>query len=142
MIEEFNKLIENKINLNTNEKFTVIIGRNPSKTARSPILWNKAFKNFNLNLKMIPIDVKKENLKYLIEFLKNNKKFLGGSVTIPYKSELIDFLEGNISDEANKIGAINSLFRKKNNKLYGTNTDGEASVEAFKKKFGNSKIKK
>ena len=26
MIEEFNKLIENKINLNTNEKFTVIIG--------------------------------------------------------------------------------------------------------------------
>ena len=142
MIEEFNKLIENKINLNTNEKFTVIIGRNPSKTARSPILWNKAFKNFNLNLKMIPIDVKKENLKYLIEFLKNNKKFLGGSVTIPYKSELIDFLEGNISDEANKIGAINSLFRKKNNKLYGTNTDGEASVEAFKKKFGKFKDKK
>ena len=113
MIEEFNKLIENKINLKINKKFNVIIGRNPSKTARSPILWNKAFKNFNLNLKMIPIDVKKENLKYLIEFLKNNKKFLGGSVTIPYKSELIDFLEGNISDEANKIGAINSLFRKK-----------------------------
>ena len=36
-------LIENKINLGINQKFVSIIGSNPSKGARSPVLWNKAF---------------------------------------------------------------------------------------------------
>ena len=142
MIENLYKLIDNKINLSKNEKFTAIIGKNPSKTARSPVLWNKAFENFNLDLKMISLDVKKENLKDLFNLLKNNKEFIGGSITIPYKSDLTTLLEGNISEEANKIGSINSLFRKDNNKLYGTNTDGEASLAAFKKKYGEIENKK
>ena len=141
MIENLYKLIDNKINLSKNEKFTAIIGKNPSKTARSPVLWNKAFEKFNLDLKMISLDVKKENLKDLFNLLKNNKEFIGGSITIPYKSDLITLLEGNISEEANKIGSINSLFRK-DNKLYGTNTDGEAALKSFENKFGKIKNKK
>ena len=31
---------------------------------------------------------------------------------------------------------------KKNNKIFGTNTDGEASLRIFRKKFGNIKKKK
>jgi hypothetical protein len=39
----FTKLIDNKINLKNKQKFVGIIGSEPSKGARSPILWNKAF---------------------------------------------------------------------------------------------------
>jgi len=41
-------LIENKINIET-EMYSSIIGESPSKGARSPILWNKAYKDFNIN---------------------------------------------------------------------------------------------
>ena len=42
-MDEINKLILNKFKIDGLEKFAVIIGLNPSKTARSPILWNAAF---------------------------------------------------------------------------------------------------
>ena len=37
-------LIENKIRIPQNKKFCAIIGSNPSKGARSPLLWNRTFK--------------------------------------------------------------------------------------------------
>ena len=46
----FINFIENKINVGINQKFVSIIGSNPSKGARSPALWNKAF--FNLKIKL------------------------------------------------------------------------------------------
>ena len=59
-MDDINRLIDNKFEIIGLEKFAVIIGLNPSKTARSPILWNAAFKANNLNFSMIPIDVKKK----------------------------------------------------------------------------------
>ena len=41
----FMNLIENNLNLGINQKFVSIIGSKPSKGARSPALWNKAFSN-------------------------------------------------------------------------------------------------
>ena len=55
-----NKLIENKINKIDNKQYAAIIGFNPSKTARSPKLWNAVFKHYKKNIKMYPLDVKKK----------------------------------------------------------------------------------
>ena len=42
-------LIENKnIQLSKSKYFSAIIGETPSKGAKSPILWNAAFKKMNL----------------------------------------------------------------------------------------------
>ena len=41
---KIDKLIINKIILPRNNNYTAIIGTSPSKTARSPTLWNKVYK--------------------------------------------------------------------------------------------------
>lgn len=142
MNKNIKKYITNKdINISRREKFVAIIGGNPSKGARSPKLWNAAYKKLNKKIKMYPLDVKSRNLKKLINLLNKNENFLGGSVTVPFKEKIYKLLIKNSSKEAKKIQAINCLYRKKR-ELKITNTDGEASVEAFKKKFKKIKTEK
>ena len=54
--------IENKIDVSCLDKYAAIIGERPSKGARSPELWNKAFRSDGKKFKMIPLDVKSENV--------------------------------------------------------------------------------
>jgi len=136
------KLIENKnLLIKDNQIFTAIIGSNPSKNARSPILWNKAFNKFNKECKMLPLDINEKKLISLLDQLNINQNFLGGSVTIPHKTLVTQWLNGNISSEAKKIGAVNCLYRSGtgSNSLLGTNTDGEAAISTFLKKFKDFK---
>ncbi len=56
----------------------------------------------------------------LNEFM-TQKDFRAINVTIPYKSDVIPFLD-EISDTARNIGAVNTIVNK-NGKLYGYNTD-------------------
>ena len=143
MNKDILKYITNtSIGISSKEKFVAIIGGSPSKGARSPKLWNAAFKKLNRNIKMYPLDVNPENLKKLINFLGKNKNFLGGAVTVPYKEKVYKLLQKNSTREAKKIEAVNCLYRNNKNILKITNTDGEASIEAFKKKFKKTKVRK
>ena len=56
----------------------------------------------------------------LKNFLQNNN-FSGFNVTIPYKKEIIPYLDF-IDEEAREIGAVNTV-KKVNGKLFGYNTD-------------------
>ena len=49
MFKEINKLIDNHLIDSSLDNFSVIIGSNPSKGARSPILWNKVYKEEKVN---------------------------------------------------------------------------------------------
>ena len=73
-LKKIQKLSTNKINLNQ-KKYTVIIGANPSKTARSPKLWNHYFKKTKQNKEMIAIDTKKENGSLHPKFLSIIQSF-------------------------------------------------------------------
>ena len=61
-LKKLQSLIQNKIILKK-KKYTVIIGANPSKTARSPALWNYFFKKTGEDIEMIPLDTNKKNVK-------------------------------------------------------------------------------
>ncbi|GAB6168053.1 shikimate dehydrogenase [Clostridium carnis] len=65
-------------------------------------------------------EVERNNLKAFTDAIKV-LKVKGTNVTIPYKEDIIKYLDG-ISEEAKRIGAINTITLK-NNKLYGDNTD-------------------
>lgn len=142
MKNKFFDLINNKIKIDNLDKFAVIIGKNPSLNARSPVLWNAAFKANNLNYSMVPIDTDLENLEIVLRFLQEDKKCIGGAITIPYKTNVWNWLGENVSDEAKNIKAVNCIYRDKEGIFRGTNTDGEASLVAFKSKFGGLKNKK
>ena len=142
MKNKFFDLINNQIEIENLDKFAVIIGKNPSLNARSPVLWNAAFKANNLNYSMVPIDADLENLEIVLRLLQEDKKCIGGAITIPYKTNVLNWLGENASEEAKNIKAVNCIYRDKEGIFRGTNTDGEASLVAFKSKFGEFKNKK
>ena len=142
ILKELQSLVQNKIILKK-KKYTVIIGADPSKTARSPILWNYFFKKTNQNIEMIPLDTDKKNIKKILEILSKDNKFLGGCVAVPFKENIYhELLKKKALDKiTQKIGAVNCIYKNKN-KIFGTNTDGEAAIKVFNNKFGNIRNKK
>jgi shikimate dehydrogenase len=132
MKSNFFPLIKNKVKDIKNSNFSVIIGSSPSKGARSPALWNKVYKKMNLSCTMFPLDVEEKKLKLLINKLKLNKYFIGGSVTIPYKSKIIKFIN-SIDPAAKSIGSVNTIIKIKDNRLFGTNTDYYGCSSTLKK---------
>ena len=142
ILKELQSLIHNTIVLKK-KKYTVILGANPSKTARSPILWNYFFKKTNQNIEMIPLDTDKKNVKKILEVLSQDKYFLGGCVAVPLKEIVYKELlkKNSLEKITKKIGAVNCIYKRKN-KIIGANTDGEAALKVFTKKFGNIRRKK
>lgn len=57
----------------------------------------------------------------LEEFLKSGD-FTGLNVTIPYKKDVIPFLDG-LSPVAKRLGAVNTIVRREDGSLIGHNTD-------------------
>ena len=67
-MRKLKKLISNKDLIIKTKKYTTIIGLSPSKGARSPKLWNRAFKKYGIKNEMVPLDVKNSNLTKLLKF--------------------------------------------------------------------------
>jgi len=61
-------------------------------------------------------------INYFTELIKNNPDLKGLNVTIPYKEQVIPFLD-KLSKKATLIGAVNTIKFTKNGKLKGYNTD-------------------
>lgn len=69
-----------------------------------------SFKNFELN-----------SISEFVEVLKQNPNLNGLSVTVPYKEQIIPYLD-ELSSEAKEIGAVNCIHFK-DGKSFGYNTD-------------------
>jgi shikimate dehydrogenase len=96
-----------------------LIGRNISYSFSKHYFTNK-FENEHLNCSYSNFD-----LKEIIEFpniLSTHPKLKGFNVTIPYKEEIIPFLD-KLSKNAATIGAVNTIKVGKNGILKGYNTD-------------------
>ena len=135
------ELIENDIDISAYDSYAVIIGEFPSKGARSPKLWNAVFKEQKINSRMVPLDVKRNNIIKLLNELSNDPRFMGGAIAVPYKETVAKWLNRRVTKEAKKIGAVNCLYRNKDSCLSGANTDGEAAIKTFQDKFGSVKEK-
>ncbi len=100
-----------------------IIG-NPLAQSASPAFFNKKFADEKIDAEYIPFEL--ENIEQLPKMLKEHPNLCGFNVTIPYKVQIMKYLE-NMSDEATGINAVNVVKVKRdsngNPQLYGYNSD-------------------
>ncbi|NRD23901.1 shikimate dehydrogenase [Winogradskyella litoriviva] len=80
----------------------------------------KKFEKENLPHTYVNFDL--QTIDELKEVIDNTPNLKGINVTIPYKEQVITFLD-KLNKTAEKIGAVNTIRFTKNNKLVGYNTD-------------------
>ncbi len=135
-------LIDNDLpSLEQADHYAAILGENPSQGARSPLLWNAAFKGFGINCEMLPMDISIENLPAAMSVLDNDQAFIGGAIAVPHKETIAQWLteqsEERLSPEARAIGAVNCLYRNEKGVLCATNTDGEGALQSLVGEYGD-----
>lgn len=134
--------IQNSLEIAPAEQFTAIIGLKPSAGARSPALWNAVLEKYRIATRMYPLDVCAEDVNAAMAALSDDRRYLGGAVTIPHKESVARWLGAKrLTEEAGRIGAVNCIFRDTDGNLRGTNTDGEAALVCFVKAHGGVKDK-
>ena len=80
--------------------------------------FSKKFKNENINCKYLNFDI--QNISEFKSII-SDKNISGLNVTIPYKEDVIKYID-KISSDAKSIGAVNTI-KISNDKLTGYNTD-------------------
>ena len=105
-----------------------IIGDQASKSL-SPLIFNHWFKKYNIEAKYSFLEVSKKNFDIEIVKKISDKKTKGFNVTIPFKKDIIKYLD-NINVHAQKIGAVNCVTV--GNKIKGTNTDWVGYLNSIK----------
>ena len=80
--------------------------------------FSKKFKNENINCKYLNFDI--QNISEFKSII-SNKNISGLNVTIPYKEDVIKYID-KITIDAKSIGAVNTI-KISNEKLTGYNTD-------------------
>ncbi|WP_424494487.1 shikimate dehydrogenase family protein [Salinimicrobium sp. GXAS 041] len=91
--------------------------------------FKKKFQNLDIDATYDNFDVPKvDDFKLLLE---KNEELEGLNVTIPYKEQIIPFLD-TIHPIASEIGAVNTIKISKNGQLAGYNTDYFGFTESIK----------
>lgn len=97
-----------------------LIGRNISYSFSRKYFAEKfALLHFD-NCEYVNFDLPK--IEDFPQLLKDTKGLRGLNVTIPYKEEIVPYLDA-LSKNARKIGAVNTITISKNKKIKGYNTD-------------------
>lgn len=125
-------VISNKIEVESLDSWAFILGREPSRGARSPTLWNAVYSHFGLNTRMVPLDVLAADLQETWEILSNNSRVLGGAVAVPFKQGIASRLVNRLEVSASLSSSVNCVFRDSTGLFRGANTDGEAALAVIK----------
>ena len=116
----------------------LVIG-NPIEHSLSPKLHNFWLNENNIKAIYDKEQLNENNLESIIQEIKNGK-IDGINVTIPFKKSILPFLD-QLTPIAKETQSVNTVF-KKNNKVFGDNTDVEGFRCALKHINYNAKNKK
>ena len=104
---------------------------NPARHSLSPILHNAAFADRGINAAYLAFEP--SSIRDAAAAMRA-LPIAGASVTIPYKTDIIPFLDF-IDPLAQKIGAVNTVVNR-DGTLAGYNTDGEGACGAIESSVG------
>tara|TARA_Y100000590_G_scaffold108314_2_gene123162 strand:- start:207 stop:995 length:789 start_codon:yes stop_codon:yes gene_type:complete len=116
----------------------LVIG-NPIEHSLSPKLHNFWLNENNIKAIYDKEQLNENNLESIIQEIKNGK-IDGINVTIPFKKSILPFLD-QLTPVAKETQSVNTVF-KKDNKVFGDNTDVEGFRCALKHINYNAKNKK
>ena len=105
-----------------------VIGDKASKSL-SPLIFNHWFKKYNIRAKYFFLEVTKKNFDTEIVKKISDKKIQGFNVTIPFKKDIIKYLDKK-NIHAQNIGAVNCVTI--GNKIKGINTDWVGYLNSIK----------
>lgn len=105
-----------------------LIGRNISYSFSRGYFAEK-FRREHIEAEYVNFDL--QDLQELPKILEQQKDLRGLNVTIPYKEQILPFLD-SLDPEAEEIGAVNTIKILDNGKLKGYNTDHVGFSEALK----------
>mgnify|MGYP000251284156 CR=1 FL=1 len=91
--------------------------------------FNEKFKSEGINAEYVNFEIPQIN--DFMEVIEENPNLRGLNVTIPYKKDVIPYLD-ELDENAKAIGAVNTIVNK-NGKLYGHNTDFSGFMYMLKK---------
>src|SRR5262245_3010218 len=104
----------------------------PVAHSLSPQMQNAALRAFEINMQYARFHIRPDELRSALRFLRD-LDFVGVNLTVPHK--IAGRTQVDIADEfASHCGAVNTL-RLHENKLIGSNTDGEGFSRAVRGEF-------
>jgi shikimate dehydrogenase len=115
-----------KSDLNFNQ--TIFLLGNPVEHSLSPAMQNAAFQYLRLHWVYAPLAVDPQQIGQVIGILRSSN-VRGANVTIPFKEAVISHLD-QVDDHAVWLGSVNTIYRK-DEKIYGTSTDGEGFLRSL-----------
>ncbi|MBT4916824.1 shikimate dehydrogenase [Candidatus Peregrinibacteria bacterium] len=107
---------------------------NPAKHSLSPVMFNAAFKEMEIDAEYRLFEIDELGLSDFIENVKHDP-ISGLSVSLPHKESVMDYLN-EVDEEARAIGAVNTVHNK-GGFLYGYNTDHVGSNRALEEACGS-----
>ena len=119
------------------EKKFGIIGK-PLSHSLSPLLHKFWFKQNNLIANYSLIEIEKSQIHDIINKIRI-KELDGINVTVPYKQDVIPYLDLIVND-ANETSSINTIYLNNENKIVGENTDVYGFEQSFINRLSNENI--
>src|SRR2546423_9542404 len=137
------KQTTNRYTLADLEKWPVVAGENhppislgvfgdPVAHSLSPEMQNAALRACEIHAQYARLHVRPNELRSALRFLRS-LDFVGVNLTVPHK--IAGFAQMDEPDEfASRTGAVNTI-RVGDDKLFGSNTDGEGFLRAIRSEF-------
>ncbi len=110
-----------------NPKLFGLVGH-PVQHSLSPLMHNAVFKKLGLNHSYSAFDIKKDDLGVFLDRCRDGN-FLGLNITIPYKVDVIRYLD-SLDEKAKLVNAVNTI-KFEDKIISGYNTDGLGCVRAL-----------
>lgn len=100
----------------------------PIEHSLSPLMFNVAFRELNLDYTYVPFEVRPPDLADAIKAIRA-LNIMGMNITIPYKESIIKFLD-TTSGFSKMVGAVNTVSFE-DGRLVGHNTDGQGLIRGL-----------
>jgi len=122
----------NEVSRDVNPPIRLGVFGDPVAHSLSPQMQNAALGAFEIKMQYARFHIRADELRSALRFLRE-LDFVGINLTVPHK--IAGFTQIDVADElARRCGAVNTL-RLHENKLIGSNTDGEGFSRAVRNEF-------